>query len=104
MRTPAALTVFVYFRDSPDARDRTVAALERHFALVAQRCGVRGHGALRHDRDKPYLTWLEIYEAVAPDRLDEVLAAIDASALEIGLAGFASEGRHREVFEAVSAA
>ena len=102
MQRRPALTVFVYFRAAPDARQRTVAALGRQFALLEARCGVRGRGGVRRDRDKPYLTWLEIYEGVEPDRLDELLEAIDASALESGLVALADEGRHREVFEAVS--
>lgn len=102
MPRPATLTVFVYFRASPADRERVLASLERHFGLIEQRCGIRGRGGLRRDLDKPYLTWLESYEGIDPARLGDVLGAIDACALESGLAEFSPEARHREIFETVS--
>lgn len=96
------LTIFVYFRAAPQDRRDTAAALARHFAAVQAACGLRGRAGLRHDRDKPYLTWLEIYEGVEARRLQAVVDAVEASASASGLAALAPEGRHREVFESLA--
>lgn len=97
-----SMTIFVYFRAAPQHRRDTAAALGRHFVAVEAACGLRGRGGLRHDRDKPYLTWLEIYEGVDARRLQAVVDAIEASASASGLAALAPEGRHREVFESLT--
>ena len=93
------LTVYVYFRSAAQARAQVLAALERQLETIRRACGLAGTTGVRRDRDKPYLTWLEVYEGVAPQQLDAVLAALDRCAQACGLAALALEGRHHEVFE-----
>lgn len=95
----AALTVFVFFRSTPEDRERTHRALRGQLAAVRAATGVDGRAGLRLDADKPYLTWLEVYEPVPAERLRAVLDAIDTGAGVSGLAALALEGRHAEVFE-----
>lgn len=96
------LTIFVYFRAAPQDRTRTLQALARHFEALETSCGLRGRGGLRRDRDKPYLTWLEVYEAVDPAQLPTIVDDIERCASTSGLAALAPEGRRREVFEALA--
>lgn len=93
-----ALCAYVYFRSSRDDADRVRAALARQGALVAERLGLGCRVALRHDRDKPYLTWLEVYEGIDPAALQASLQAIDRASTDSGLAALALEGRRNEVF------
>ena len=95
---PGALTAYVYFRSHPDAADRVRAALARQRALVTERLGLRCRFALRHDREKPYLTWLEVYEGIDPAALQASLLAVDRASTDSGLAALALEGRRNEVF------
>jgi hypothetical protein len=97
----AALTVFVYFRTAPGHHDRTQAALGAQLAAARGATGVEARAGVRHDADKPYLTWLEVYEPVPAARLRAVLESIDACAEATGLAALALEGRHAEVFESL---
>lgn len=94
----ARLTVYVYFRSGHEAVERARAALARQRELVGRRLGLDCRIALRHDRDKPYLTWLEVYEGVDPGELAQALEGIDRASTDSGLAALALEGRRHEVF------
>ena len=97
-RPPGALTAYVYFRSGRDDAGRVRAALARQRALVEERLGLRCRVGMRHDEDKPYLTWLEVYEGIDPDALQATLQAIDRASTDSGLAALALEGRRNEVF------
>lgn len=94
----ATMTVFVYFRASPEAVDRTEAVLCRHLTLVRDRLGLHGRFGLRRDQDKPYVTWLEVYDGVHAADLERTLTALDRVSTDSGLAEHALEGRRHETF------
>lgn len=99
---PGAQTVYAYFRTHPDAGVTTRAALARLRILVHERLGLEAEFSLRHDQDKPYLTWLEIYRNIPPADLERALQIIEHAACESGLAALALQARHHEVFTPLS--
>lgn len=93
-----ALTAYVYFRSGRDDAERVRTTLARQRTLVEERLGLRCRVGVRHDENKPYLTWLEVYEGIDPAALQATLLAIDRASTDSGLAALAPEGRRNEVF------
>ncbi len=101
--TAESLTAYVYFRTDPADAEAARQALARQHALVLERLGIVSRSELRHDRDKGYLTWLEIYPGITRDALDHTLQRIEQAAVDSGVSALALQARHHEVFAPLSA-
>ena len=100
--TDVLLTAYVYFRTDPADAEAARQALARQHALVRERFGINNRSELRRDRDKGYLTWLEVYPGIPSSALEETLQGIERAASDSGLLAFALQARHHEVFAPLS--
>jgi len=94
------IDVYVYFRSSA-GDDETVATMQRMQQAVRQQCGIAARLQRRRGDSGPQRTWMEIYPGIADERLQDVLAQIDAEAQRSGIAALAADGRHVETFEPI---
>ncbi len=97
----AAFSLYVYYRIDDGAAAQARTALARHFAALAAR-GLAGSASRKHGRDERHpgtTTWMERYDAIAPEAIDDAVARVAESARDTGLHAYALDGRHVEVFE-----
>ncbi len=92
----SAVSIYVYYRVTPDAQDEFARLARLHLAAVAEQLGARWRLMQSQNASA---TWMEVLDDVS--NADTACVALAASWQASGLARFLAAGasRHIEIFE-----